>query len=190
MPTVSMVLSTSLSICRTGSPKASSARSVVLREAEIEPARRMPEGDQDAYDLTSLAFPQTFTETPERNEEALRRQALEIDPAHAMANALAAWRLQQRHLMDWAAARPDDREKARRPARVAIARGSEAPSPLAPGGTIRASLTRDHDLALSAVDHAMINTQCRCGSCLRCLGEMHLRGLCSGRAGASCSWSR
>ena len=33
---------------------------------------------QDAYDLTLLAFPQTFIETPERNEEALRlgREAL------------------------------------------------------------------------------------------------------------------
>ena len=80
----------------------------MLREAEIEPARRKPETEQEAYNPTLLAFSQTFTETPERNEEVLRllREALEIDPAHAMANALAASRLQQRHLMDWAATRP------------------------------------------------------------------------------------
>jgi hypothetical protein len=88
----------------------------VLHEAEIEPARRKPETEQDAYNLTLRAFPPTFAETPERNEEALRllREALGIDPARAMANALAAWCLQQRHLMDWPAAQPDDREKARR----------------------------------------------------------------------------
>jgi hypothetical protein len=49
-----------------------------------------------------------------------------------MANAFTAWCLQQRHLMDWPAAQPDDREKARRLARVAIADGSDASLPLAP----------------------------------------------------------
>jgi adenylate cyclase len=133
----------------------------VLREAEIERARRQPEADQDAYDLTLRAFPPTFAETPDDNEEALRLlgEALELDPAYAMANALAAWCLQQRHLMDWPAAQPDDRENARRFARAAITGGGDAPLPLALGGAVRASLTRDHDLALAAVDRAMmINT--------------------------------
>ncbi len=107
------------------------------------------------------AFPPTFAETPQDNDEALRLlpQALEIDPAYPPANALAAWCHQQRHLMDWPATQADDRETARRLARVAITGGTDAPLALAVAGAVRASLTRDHDLALAAVDRAMmINT--------------------------------
>src|SRR6185369_9022649 len=46
-----------------------------------------------------------------------------------------------------------------RMARVAIAAGGDAPMALALGGAVRASLTRDHALAMAAVDRAvMINT--------------------------------
>jgi tetratricopeptide (TPR) repeat protein len=61
--------------------------------------------------------------------------------------------------MNWPGAQPDDRETARRMARVAITGGADAPLALALGGAVRAALTRDHDLALAAVDRAlMINT--------------------------------
>src|SRR5947199_2066716 len=79
--------------------------------------------------------------------------------------------------MDWPAIQADEREVARRMARVAITGGGEAPLALALGGAVHASLTRDHDLALAAVDRAMmINTnaavvlgfdaltRCVCGS--------------------------
>ena len=79
-----------------------------------------------------------------------------MDSSYPMANALTAWCLQQRHLMDWPAAQPDDRERASRMARMAISAGGDAPLPLALGGAVRASLTRDHDLALAAVDRAMM----------------------------------
>jgi TolB-like protein len=130
----------------------------VLREAEIERARRKPEADQDAYDLILRAFPPTFAETPDDNGEALRLlgEALEIEPRHPMANALAAWCHQQRHLMDWPGMQADEREVARRMARAAISGGGEAPLALAVGGAVRASLTRDHDLALATVDRAMM----------------------------------
>jgi tetratricopeptide (TPR) repeat protein len=62
-------------------------------------------------------------------------------------------------------------------ARVAIDEGADAPLALALGGSVHASLTRDHDFALAAVDRAMmINTnaaavlafdaltRCVCGS--------------------------
>ena len=42
----------------------------VLREAEIERARRKPEAGLDTYDLTLRAFAPTFAETPDDNEEA------------------------------------------------------------------------------------------------------------------------
>ena len=133
----------------------------VLRQAEIERARRKPEADQDAYDLTVRAFPPTFAETPDDNDEALRLlgEALEIDTDFPMANALAAWCFQQRHLMDWPSAKADDRETARRMAGVAIAGGADAPLALALGGAVLAILTRDNDAALAAADRAMaINT--------------------------------
>jgi adenylate cyclase len=133
----------------------------VLREAEIERARRKSEATLDAYDLACRAIPLAFAETQEDNEEALRllSQALEMDPGYAMANALAAWCHQQRHLMGWSPAPADDRETARRLARAAITGGADAPLPLALAAAVRASLSRDHDLVLAAVDRAlMINT--------------------------------
>ena len=82
-----------------------------------------------------------------------------MDAADPMANALAAWCHQQRHLMEWPAAQEEDRETARRMARAVISSGSELPLALALAGAVRAGLTRDHDLALAAVDRAMmINT--------------------------------
>ena len=133
----------------------------VLRDAEIERARRKPEAEQDAYDLTVRSFPPAFAETAEDNEEALRllTEVLEAAPSYPMANALAAWCYQQRHLMDWPSAQPDDRKTARRMAQVAITGGADAPLALALGGAVHACLTRDHDFALAAVDRAiMINT--------------------------------
>jgi adenylate cyclase len=151
----------------------------VLREAEIERARRKPEGNLDVYELTLRAFPPTFAETARDNEEALRllARALELDPAYPTANALAAWCHQQRHLVDWPAAQADDREIARRLARAAITGGADSALSLALAGAVHASLSRDHDLALAAADRArMINansavvlgfdalTRCICGA--------------------------
>jgi adenylate cyclase len=151
----------------------------VLRGAEIERVRRKPEGSQDVYDLTLRALLPAFAETPEDNEEALRllAQALEMDPAYPTANALAAWCRQQRHLMEWPGAHDDDREAAKRLARVAIRGAADVPLALVVAAAVRASLTRDHDLALAAADRAvMINpnaavvlgfdavTRCLCGA--------------------------
>jgi adenylate cyclase len=151
----------------------------VLRVAEIERARRKPEASLDVYDLTLRALPAAFAETAEDNQEALRllAEALDADPAYPTANALAAWCRQQRHLMLWPGATEDDREEAKRLARVAIAGGADVPLALAVAGAVRAALTRDHDLALAAVDRAtMINpnaavvlgfdavTRCLCGA--------------------------
>jgi adenylate cyclase len=131
--------------------------SPALRGAEIERARHKPEATQDVYDLTLRALPPTFAETAEGNAEALRllAQAQEMDPGHPIPNALAAWCRQQRHLMDWPRAQDDDREEAKRLARVAITGGAESPLALALAGAVRAALTRDHDLALAAVDRAI-----------------------------------
>jgi adenylate cyclase len=130
----------------------------VLRQTEIERARRKPEASLDAYDLILRAFPPAFAETPQANAEALLllARALDMAPAYPIANALAAWCHQQRHVMEWPAAQADDREAARRMARAAIAGGADASLPLALAGAVRAAVTRDHDLALAAVDRALL----------------------------------
>jgi adenylate cyclase len=151
----------------------------VLRSAEIERARRKPEASLDVYELTARALPAAFAETAEDNREALRllARALATDAAYPTANALAAWCRQQRHLMAWPHAQEDDREEAKRLARVAIAAGSDVPLALVVAAAVCAALTRDHDLALAAADRAaMLNpnaavvlgfdavTRCLCGA--------------------------
>jgi adenylate cyclase len=151
----------------------------VLRGAEVERSRRKPEASRDVYDLVQCALLPAFAETPKDNDEALRllSQALEMDPSYPTANALAAWCRQQRHLLEWPNAQDDDREEAKRLARLAIAGGADVPLALAVAAAVRAALTRDHDLALAAVDRAvMINpnaavvlgfdavTRCLCGA--------------------------
>ena len=130
----------------------------VLRLAEIERALHKPEGSLDVYDLTLRALPDAFTETPEANAAALHLldRALAIDPAYPTANALAAWCRQQRHLMGWPAGEADERERARRLARAAIAEGADAPLALAIAGAVQAALSRDHDVALAALDRAAL----------------------------------
>ena len=129
----------------------------VLRVAEVERAQRKPEAELDVYELTRRAFPATFAETADDNEEALRllAQAARMHPDYPTANALAAWCRQQRHLMGWPGMQLGDREEAKRLARSAIAGGADVPLALAIGGAVRAALTRDHDLALAAVDRAV-----------------------------------
>lgn len=150
----------------------------MLRGAEVERAQRKPEASQDVYDLVCRAIPSAFAETAEDNQEALRLLGLvfDTDPGDPLANALAAWCRQQRHLMNWPGREDDDREAAKSLARVAIAGGGDIPLALALAGAVRAALTRDNDLALAAVDRAtMINpnaaivlgfdalTRCLCG---------------------------
>jgi adenylate cyclase len=130
----------------------------ILRTAEIERARRKPEAGQDAYDLVLRASVPAFAETADDNDEAMRllTRALALDPAYPSANALAAWCRQQRHLMAWPGAQDEDREAAKRLARIAIAEGADVPLALVVAAVVRAALTRDHDLALAAADRAVM----------------------------------
>lgn len=130
----------------------------ILRTTEVERARHKPEAGQDVYDLVLRASVPAFAETAEDNAEAMRllARALAIDPDYPSANALAAWCRQQRHLMGWPGAQEEDRETAKRLARLAIAQGGDVPLALVVAGAVRAVLTRDHDLALAAVDRAVM----------------------------------
>ena len=128
----------------------------VLRSAEIERIGRKPAVSPAPYELTLRAMMPALAEAPEENDAALHLldEALAIDRRHPMANALAAWCHLQRHLLDWPAAQPDDRENAKRLARIAIDSGAEVPLALSVAAAVRAALTRDHALALAAADRA------------------------------------
>lgn len=132
----------------------------VLRSAEIERIGRKPAASPDPYELTLSAMLPALAEAPEENDAALGllNEALAIDRRYPLANALAAWCHVQRHLLDWPAAQPEDRESAKRLARIAIDSGGDVPLALALAAAVHAVLTRDHALALAAADRA--TTQC------------------------------
>jgi TolB-like protein len=96
----------------------------VLRASEIERARNKPEAEQTVYDLTVRAMVPAFAETAEENERALRllNRALQLQPVYPTANAISAWCHLQRHLMAWPGGQHDDRENAKRLARVGTGR--------------------------------------------------------------------
>jgi adenylate cyclase len=131
--------------------------SPALRAAEIELAKRACDSPRSSYELIMRALMPALAETAEDNAEALRLlvQGLEIDPTDPSANALAAWCLQERHLMNWPAAEQHDRELAKSRSRTAIAAGGDNPMALAVASAVRATLTRDHPLALAAADRAV-----------------------------------
>src|SRR5207249_4863064 len=83
---------------------------------------RKPAVSPAPYELTLRAMMPALAEAPEENDAALHLldEALALDRRHPMANALAAWCHLQRHLLDWPAAQPNDRENAKRLARIAI----------------------------------------------------------------------
>lgn len=130
----------------------------VLRTSEIERARNKPEAEQTVYDLTVRAMVPAFAETAEENDRALRllNRALQLQPVYPTANAVSAWCHLQRHLMAWPGGQHDDRENAKRLARVAISNATDLPLELAIGGAVRAALTRDHAAALAAADRALL----------------------------------
>jgi adenylate cyclase len=127
-----------------------------LRSAEIERIGRKPAVSPNTYELTLRAIVPALAEAPDESEAALHLldEALAIDRRHPLANALGAWCHLQRHLLDWPAAQPNDRERAKRLARIAIDSGAEVPLALAVAAAVRAALTRDHALALVATDRA------------------------------------
>ena len=152
----------------------------VLRLAEVERARRKSDATLDVYDLTLRALPLAFAETAADNDAAMRllERVMQIDPRYPTANAFAAWCLQQRYLMKWPTRQVDDRETARGLARTAIAEGGDAPLALVVGGAVHAALTRDHDLALAAVDRAaMINPNAAAVLGFDALNSIPVRGL-------------
>ena len=126
----------------------------MLRQAEIERARRKRPDSLDAYDLYLRALPHAFTAMPEDADRALPLlgQAIELAPEFAAAHALIAWCHEQRYLRG--GMQEDTRLAALHHARQAIAAGGDDAAVLATAGFVIAVAGNDFGAALSAFDRS------------------------------------
>ncbi len=99
-----------------------------LRLAEIEHARRKPDIDLSPHDLTLRAMPGVLSLDPDGNARALDllQRAMDRDPDHALATALAAWAHVQRVVYHFTATPTAERARSADLARKARALPADA----------------------------------------------------------------
>ncbi len=101
-----------------------------LRKAEAERVRLKPESDLTAEELTMKAWPYATTLSAEGNRRAveLLERAMDRDPEHAMAIALAAWCHAQRAVYQFADNSSEERARAVDLASRALRIGDDSPT--------------------------------------------------------------
>jgi len=116
-----------------------------LRQAEIDRACRKPDADLSPDDLALRAMPHVLSLNAEGNARALDllERAMDRDPDHALATALAAWTYGQRVVYHFAQTPAEDRARGSALARKAQALAGGDASALAVLGN---ALTFLHDL--------------------------------------------
>lgn len=99
-----------------------------LRLAEIDRALRKPAGDLGAHDLALRAMPGVVALDADGNARAIEllARAMDRDPTHALATALAAWAHVQRVVYYFSSDPPADRARGLELARKARALGGDA----------------------------------------------------------------
>lgn len=115
-----------------------------LRLAEIEHASRKPDVDLSPHDLALRAMPHVLSLDADGNARALDllERAMDRDPSHALATALAAWAYGQRVVYHFATAPVEDRARSAELARKAQALAGDATALAVLGN----ALTFLHDL--------------------------------------------
>src|SRR5262245_25273048 len=128
-----------------------------LQYAEIERAKRKRPENMDAYDYYLPGLPASYRPTPDHSAEALRllEKGFAIDPNFPPANVIGAWLYFYRVAATWSTSPQEDRTKAVRLARAAINYGDSDPYVLALGGFLLASMGRDVETGVSAVNRAV-----------------------------------
>jgi len=128
-----------------------------LQHAEIERAKRKRPESMDAYDYYLRALPSSHRPTPDDSAEALRllESGFSMDQNYPPANVLGAWLYFYRVAATWSASPDQDRIKAVRLARAAIDCGDGYPVVLALGGFLLASMGRDVEKGVSAINRAV-----------------------------------
>jgi len=99
-----------------------------LRRAEIDRALRAPGTDLGAHELALRAMPGVLALDAEGNDRALEllMRAMELDPGHALATALAAWAHVQRIVYHFSSDPRSDRARGLELARKAGTLGGDA----------------------------------------------------------------
>jgi AraC-like DNA-binding protein/tetratricopeptide (TPR) repeat protein len=115
-----------------------------LRLAEIDRAKRKPDAELNAQDLTLRAMPYALSLDAEGNARALDllERAMERDPGHALATTLAAWTRAQRVIYHFSATPLEERTRSAELARRALALAGDATALALLGN----ALTALHDL--------------------------------------------
>jgi AraC-like DNA-binding protein/tetratricopeptide (TPR) repeat protein len=115
-----------------------------LRAAETERAQRKLDIDLSPQDLTLRAMPHVLSLDADGNARAidLLERAMDRDPSHALATALAAWAYGQRVVYHFAASPTEDRARSAELARKAQALAGDATALAVLGN----ALTLLHDL--------------------------------------------
>lgn len=128
-----------------------------MRSAEIERAKRKRPDSLDAYDYYLRALPHYYASTREGSVEGLRLidKALELDPAYAPANAVAAWFHFNMVTHGWSANPEHDSAQGLRLARAALDAGTCDPVAMANAGWVLAILARDPESGVAAIDRAV-----------------------------------
>jgi TolB-like protein/Flp pilus assembly protein TadD len=123
--------------------------------AEIARATTKPTDSLDAYELYLRALPHFYQQTREGFGEAQKflSRAIETDPSYALAKALSALGFSMLTNAGWA--RDTETQEAIRLAREALAANRDDPETLRMAGLTLAYLTREHDIALVALDRAV-----------------------------------
>jgi adenylate cyclase len=126
-----------------------------LRRSEIERSQRKHPENLDAYDLYLRALPHVVAHMPEHARIALPllEAAVRLDPGYAAAHAYLAWC----HELCFARAGFDEAHKnaGLRHARATIASSTDDATALAVAVFVMLFLSRDHEAALAAIDHAL-----------------------------------
>ena len=127
-----------------------------LRQAEIERARRKRPENLDAYDLYLRALPLAYTSMPEEADRALGflERAIELEPDFAVGQAMIAWSHEQRYLRGGLV--EEEKAKALRHARLALAAGTDDATALAIAGLVIGFLDpTDYATALDAFGRSL-----------------------------------
>jgi adenylate cyclase len=127
-----------------------------LRQAEIERARRKRPDSLDAYDLYLRALPFAYTSMPEEADKALGflERAIELEPDLAVGHAMIAWSHEQRYLRGGLV--EEEKAKALRHARLALAAGTDDATALAIAGLVIGFLDpSDYATALDAFSRSL-----------------------------------
>ena len=132
-----------------------------VRRSEIERSRRKRPENLDAYDLFLRSLPHMQARMPEGARIAipLLEEALRLEPDYPTAHAHLAW------CREWCFTRGGldeaDKTEALFHARKAIASEMDDAAGLAVAGWVIIVLTKEHELALSAIERALsLNASC------------------------------